>query len=401
MILLRLHNIGEIANAAADVAFGRYPRFVYGLPCSAESIPLFTFHKVEPWRFESQLAFLRDNGYKTLTCDDLLKVVKGKRPHAAREVMLTFDDGWASLWTVAYPLLKRYGLQATAFVVPGLIPDVAGLSPNLEDVWGGTHSLGDLAGLDDDSHDLATWPEIVRMHESGVIDVQSHALSHSLMFVSPQLVDFANPELVVKSYGPHELSHLGEELLGETPAWGCPLYRSASRMGEHRRYYGDSGLRQACIDYVAGHGGVEFFQSRGWRRNLLQVVKTYRRMHVDEGFFEGDAQREDAIREELLESRRMLEERLPGKRVEHLCYPWGQGSELAVTLSGEVGYSTNFWCHVNRGYTTNTSTNPYYIARISEQFLLMLSGKRRMSLARVALKRTLERLLARSSSATH
>ena len=118
MIFRSLKNMKGLTSEVLDVLLGRYPAFVYGRGCTPENIPIFIFHQVETRRFESQLAFLKENKYQTLTCDELLKILKGKRTHSAKEIMLTFDDGWRSLWSVAFPLLKKYGFEATAFVVP-------------------------------------------------------------------------------------------------------------------------------------------------------------------------------------------------------------------------------------------------------------------------------------------
>ena len=70
---------------------------------------------VRPEPFEQQAAWLAGRGEAGLTLRDAL----GLRPR--RAVVLTFDDGFADTYTEARPILDRYGLTATIFVVTDLV----------------------------------------------------------------------------------------------------------------------------------------------------------------------------------------------------------------------------------------------------------------------------------------
>ena len=63
--------------------------------------------------------------------------------------------------------------------------------------------------------------------------------------------------------------------------------------------------------------GEGFFYRKGWDRDLRRLTSA---VHVG-GRFETPAERETAIRLELAESKRLLEERL-GRPAHHICYPW-------------------------------------------------------------------------------
>src|SRR3989338_2390792 len=106
------------------IGLRRYPDFVLGeRALSLETdIPVFVFHGVEPVRFAEQLRYLQDNDYRVLsTADELIARLRGAQPRTAHTVLLTFDDGLESLYTVAFPLLRKYGMAAVAFVVPGVL----------------------------------------------------------------------------------------------------------------------------------------------------------------------------------------------------------------------------------------------------------------------------------------
>ncbi|MBQ8192747.1 MAG: polysaccharide deacetylase family protein [Bacilli bacterium] len=67
--------------------------------------------------FEKQLIALRDMGYKTLTLDEYYcwKMKKCDIPH--RSVLITFDDGYQNNYEYAFPLLKKYNMNAVVFYI--------------------------------------------------------------------------------------------------------------------------------------------------------------------------------------------------------------------------------------------------------------------------------------------
>ncbi len=67
------------------------------------------------------MAWLRDRGYATLSMAQLEGYVKNRINLPARAVVITFDDGLKSVSRYAYPVLKQYGMKATAFVVTSRI----------------------------------------------------------------------------------------------------------------------------------------------------------------------------------------------------------------------------------------------------------------------------------------
>ena len=85
-------------------SFRKYPDFVLSDRAThLVDIPAFVFHDVTPAMVEPMIQFLADNQYMTLTADEYVaRPAHGKRGRE-REVLLTFDDGHESLYTVAYP----------------------------------------------------------------------------------------------------------------------------------------------------------------------------------------------------------------------------------------------------------------------------------------------------------
>jgi peptidoglycan/xylan/chitin deacetylase (PgdA/CDA1 family) len=150
---------------------GGFPQFVLARsPCRLGSrIPAFSYHVIDNELFELDLDFLSTNRYVTIDADTLLRHIKRDRQAPSQAVVLTFDDGARNLYEVAFPLLKHYGMKAVAFISPGLHGDETNES------WQGSSPL--------------SWSQIREMHESGLVDFQSHTYEHRYIPRWPEPVD--------------------------------------------------------------------------------------------------------------------------------------------------------------------------------------------------------------------
>jgi peptidoglycan/xylan/chitin deacetylase (PgdA/CDA1 family) len=140
-----------LANGAiAEFVTARKP------PDVLDGVPVFCSHLVEAEQFEGDLDFLARNGYRTVRGRDLLDHLSGRRVLPDRSVLLTFDDGPRNFHDVAFPLLARYRAHAISFIAPGL------------------HA----AAAEEENTEARpmTWEEIIRIHESGSVEFQSHTM---------------------------------------------------------------------------------------------------------------------------------------------------------------------------------------------------------------------------------
>lgn len=69
--------------------------------------------------FEKEMGYLSGNGYHAVSLSDVYRAMAGLAQLPAKPVALTFDDGGLDDYSVAYPILKRYGFTATFFVITG------------------------------------------------------------------------------------------------------------------------------------------------------------------------------------------------------------------------------------------------------------------------------------------
>ena len=71
--------------------------------------------------FCQQMQYIRDAGLAVISMQDFLEWRQGKRLLPARCVLITIDDGWKSVYTDAYPVLRAYGYPFTLFCTPATL----------------------------------------------------------------------------------------------------------------------------------------------------------------------------------------------------------------------------------------------------------------------------------------
>jgi peptidoglycan/xylan/chitin deacetylase (PgdA/CDA1 family) len=106
--------------------------------------------------FEKQMRTLHNEGFQTVTLEQLDRWQRGLGDLPPRPVVITFDDGDRSLFDIAWPILSRYGFTATAFVITN----------HVGEQWEGVDGM--------------SWAELRAMNDSGVFAIESH--SHDLHY---------------------------------------------------------------------------------------------------------------------------------------------------------------------------------------------------------------------------
>jgi peptidoglycan/xylan/chitin deacetylase (PgdA/CDA1 family) len=70
-----------------------------------------------PTTFEAQIATLKNHGYTFITMRHLGEALKGTYTMPKKPIILTFDDGYKDFYTDVFPILKKYDVPATAYVI--------------------------------------------------------------------------------------------------------------------------------------------------------------------------------------------------------------------------------------------------------------------------------------------
>lgn len=72
---------------------------------------------MEIHKFEEQLNYLVQNNYYFPSWDEVKEFVLGKKTLPNKSVVITIDDGHASLFDLAIPIINKYKVKATAFII--------------------------------------------------------------------------------------------------------------------------------------------------------------------------------------------------------------------------------------------------------------------------------------------
>ncbi|AOH48281.1 polysaccharide deacetylase [Selenomonas sp. oral taxon 920] len=157
---------------------------------------------VEPEDFDWQMKYLVDHGYHTISIDELYDFLAGQGTLPDRPVLITFDDGYVDNYTNAYPILKKYNLKATIFIVTGFVSKRRG---------------------------YLTWDQLREMEKNGIM-AQSHTVTHAPL---PELSDERIREELVESkrQAETELGHPVEFIAYPTGAHDLHIVGIAKEAG--------------------------------------------------------------------------------------------------------------------------------------------------------------------------
>lgn len=93
--------------------------------------PFLLYHKIDrptpdvkvrgaytsPHRFERQLSYLKRNAFRFMNASQMIDHYRSEGRFPDRTLCLTFDDGWKDNFTHAFPVLQKFGIPATIFLV--------------------------------------------------------------------------------------------------------------------------------------------------------------------------------------------------------------------------------------------------------------------------------------------
>jgi peptidoglycan/xylan/chitin deacetylase (PgdA/CDA1 family) len=130
-------------------------------PDGYQTVPILTYHRfsddcpsplcMPTAVFKQQMRYLKENGYHALTPEELLAFLEYRQPLPKQSVLITIDDGYRSVYDIAYPILRANGFTAILFIYTELI-DVAPIA--------------------------LTWNQLMEMKRDGFA-IGSHTITHS------------------------------------------------------------------------------------------------------------------------------------------------------------------------------------------------------------------------------
>lgn len=102
--------------------------------------------------FESQMKYLKDNGYKVIPLRQLIDHYQGKAPAPGpKSVVIVEDDAHKSVYSDMLPVIRRYGYPVTVFTYPSAISN---------------------------AKYAMTWDQLRELKKTGLFEFQSHTYWH-------------------------------------------------------------------------------------------------------------------------------------------------------------------------------------------------------------------------------
>jgi peptidoglycan/xylan/chitin deacetylase (PgdA/CDA1 family) len=101
------------------------------------------------------------NGFRTVRLDEAAELVRCRKPFPEKSFVMTFDDGYRSVYDEAFPVLNKYSMTATVFLTTGE----------------SGRAVADERLTPLNGREMLSWGEIREMKGAG-IDFGAHTISH-------------------------------------------------------------------------------------------------------------------------------------------------------------------------------------------------------------------------------
>lgn len=311
-------------------------------------IPVIYYHSVAPQKnqnwfrsyltlelkyFEIHLKYFKEKGYRAIDLNEYSEFEGDNKKE--KLFCLTFDDGYADNYIYVYPLLKKYGFKGTIFVNPVSVDLKNPKRLNLEDHWTGKAAFKEI-----EKWGFLNWDEMREMEKSGVIDIQSHTLSHTKYFVSDILTGFHLPGTdclyPVGNLFPEKIPYyIGDHDFEKLLPYGYPFFEEASSVIAKRVIINDDFIN-SIIEKLKGVWNIIGKYNFG---DLFEIIKPLYDEFKNQIIVKRETEEEyqNRVEYELKNSKEIIEKELD-KKVYFCGWPHGENSEYVHNLALKIGY---------------------------------------------------------------
>ncbi len=160
---------GAISCMSSNANDGKIPLTILMYHNITPKAALTGKYAVSVSEFESDLQYLKNNGYNSVTMQQVIDYAYNKTPLPEKPVVITFDDGYESFYAYAFPLLQKYGFHAVMNVVGSFAEHYTQLE---------AENNPDRHNLD---YSYLNFDEIKKLQESGLVEIGNHTYNmHSI-----------------------------------------------------------------------------------------------------------------------------------------------------------------------------------------------------------------------------
>lgn len=201
--------IGENVSIAtvttlSDIATVELPIIMYHI--ILEDSSKINDYIITPTQLEEDLAYIKEQGYTTITTAQLLDFINLGEALPRKPIMITFDDGYETVYHYALPLLQKYGMTA-----------ISSILGKQTDFYTENYNSNQL------SYSHSPWEQLATMLESGIFELGNHTYDLHSPEGSNRFGTLKNYNESVQDYTQALTSDIGmlnkrfEEMLGFTP----------------------------------------------------------------------------------------------------------------------------------------------------------------------------------------
>jgi peptidoglycan/xylan/chitin deacetylase (PgdA/CDA1 family) len=322
--------------------------------------------------FKDKMLLLKHKKFNFIFWNELHDHMNNTHKLPDNSLMLTFDDGYLDNWVYVFPYLKKYRIKATIFVNPDFVDPGIVKRLNLEDVWQGKCTLKEL-----DATGFLNWSEMKEMESSDLVDIQSHAQTHTWYFSGHDIVDYHKPSKtppypwLLWNQRPERKPHYMKENQQLFVEYGHPIFQYGKSLIT-RRYFPSEQLVTCLIEFVKDNGEESFFTINNWQEKIDNYAAKLHDRY--KGRYETDAEYHSRVRCELYNSKKIIETNLD-KQVDFICWPGGGNNETTRQIAKKLGYKA--WTLSSRDlsdFRNRPGANPYNVKRIGTSNKISIKG---------------------------
>ena len=295
---------------------------------------IYKYLSIKLEQVESFFQYLNRAKVKTYFTKDLYKDNFILPP---KSISLTFDDGYLDNWVYLFPLLKKYNIKATIFVNPEFVDERNIIRKQFDQEL--------TIEEQDNALGFLSWQEMIEMEKSGLVDIQSHSMSHTWYFKGPKLLDFFSPKEIQSkkiwneqypwiswNENPSEKSFTHNSYAYFSNKIGIPILENGRSLGI-KRFFIDGDIEDKMISFTKANPEI-------FNENWIEILKTkYSEFTKNKsiGRYETENETIERFWYELKTSKDILERKL-NKNIEILCWPGGAYNSESLKISEEAGY---------------------------------------------------------------
>ncbi len=199
-----------------------------------KKIPILTYHGVDdnvwgnsslfvrPGNFENQMQYLYENGYKTLFLSEI-----GQAAYYDKPVIITFDDGYLDMYTIAYPIMKARNIKSNMFIITDWLDGSVYMNPSM----------------------------VKELSDSGLVEIGSHTVSH----VHLNTLSYEEQEYQLKTSKEYLENLIGKEVNTIAYPYG---QRNIDTLNIARNYYRFAVTTESGANYTKTYNGSSLLLRR-------------------------------------------------------------------------------------------------------------------------------------------